>query len=61
MDVGDLLLPEEAAEELRVHIETIMRWLRSGKLRGVKLPGGAWRVPREELDRILMVGGNGGE
>jgi excisionase family DNA binding protein len=44
-----------------VHLETILRWLRSGKLRGVKLPGGTWRVPREELDRILMRREVGGE
>lgn len=56
-----VMLPEEAAEELRVHPETVMRWLRAGKMRGIKLPGGTWRITRAEVDRILMQGEHGGE
>lgn len=57
----DLLLPDEVAGELRVDRETVLRWLRDGKMRGIKLPGGDWRVSRAEVDRILMTGGHGGE
>ena len=58
----DYLTVPEAAEALRVHDETVRRWLQAGRLRGTKLPGrGDWRIPQAEIDRILMSGERGGE
>lgn len=60
--MDEFLLPEEAAEQLRVNTETVMRWLRDGKMRGAKLPGrGMWRIPKTEIDRILGTLEVGGE
>lgn len=58
----DYLTISEAAQELRVHEETVRRWLQAGRLKGSKLPGrGDWRVPQSEIDRVLMTGERGGE
>lgn len=58
----EYLTVPEAAQELRVHEETVRRWLQAGRLKGSKLPGrGDWRVPQSEIDRVLMTGERGGE
>lgn len=36
----------ELAAELRVSERTMLEWLRTGVVRGFKLPGGEWRVLR---------------
>lgn len=51
--MNDLLTVSEAAERVRVHPETIRGWLKEGYLKGIKLPGGDYRVDREDLERIL--------
>lgn len=59
----ELLTPEEVAAMLRVHPETVLRALRSGKLSGTKV-GRQWRVARETLEEYLRakpaVGGGTG-
>jgi excisionase family DNA binding protein len=50
-----MLRVEEVAEAIGTTADTIRRWLREGKLRGVR-PGGTklgWRIPASEVDRIL--------
>src|SRR5438309_688243 len=44
--------PAEVAARLKVKQRTVMEWLRTGQLRGVKLgPGGRlWRVRAADLD-----------
>jgi len=49
-----MLTVKQVAERLQIGTITVLRWLRSGKLRGVK-PGGTrigWRVPVEEVERL---------
>lgn len=43
----------EAAEVLGVHYETAARWVRSGKLPGVKLSRRKVIVPKETCDALL--------
>jgi excisionase family DNA binding protein len=43
------LTTEEAAARLRVPVETVQAWLRSGQLRGYRV-GRLWRVPLAALD-----------
>ena len=43
----------EVAELLKVWPDTVRLWLHAGKLRGVKLPGGAWRIRPEDLEALL--------
>ena len=48
----NLLTVEEVAERLSVSTETVRRYLREGRLRGVKLIR-AWRIQPEELERFI--------
>ena len=53
-----MLRVEQVARQLDLSIETVRRWLRSGRIRGVRLGGSkaGWRIPESELRRILTVG-----
>ena len=52
--VPDLLSPEEAADYLRVHVQTVRTWIRTGKLKASRLAGQrALRIRREDLDAVL--------
>jgi len=47
---------EEAATMLNVHPNTILRWIKSGKLPSSKI-GSQYRIPREAIDnRVSRVG-----
>ena len=53
-DYSDVYLtPEQIAEKLQVVVETIYRWLRSGKLRGSRISPKAWRVSERELASFM--------
>ena len=45
----------EAAERLRVTEESVRRWLRSGRLRGVMIGGqrSGYRITEAEVERLL--------
>lgn len=49
-----LLTVKEVAERLRVNPETVRRWLRQGRLRGVLMGGdrGGYRISENEMRRI---------
>ena len=49
-----LLTPQEVAEKLQVSRLTVMSYLRSGALTGVKV-GRLWRVDEQELRRFLAA------
>jgi molybdopterin-binding protein len=51
---GDLLLPREAAAQLRISFPTIKQWIYAGKIRSVRTPGGHHRIPQSEVDRFLF-------
>ena len=55
MDDERVLTVAEAAERLRTSEETIRRWLRDGKLRGVRIGSTrvGWRIPESEVRRLL--------
>lgn len=53
---SDLLMPGEAAKILGVHAVTVVRWVREGRLRAVKIQRTV-RIPREEIDKFVG-GGN---
>ena len=46
----------EAAQQLGVHVSTIQRWDREGKLRVVRTAGGKRRVPESEIQRLSGAG-----
>ncbi len=49
----ELLTPEEAAAILKVNANTVRAWLRAGKLKGVKLAGGLWRISEDAINIFL--------
>jgi len=52
-----LLTVPEVAGQLRIAPKTVRRWLREGKLRGVRLGGNkiGWRVSSSEVARLVSV------
>ena len=53
-EAGELLLPREAASQLRISFPTIKQWIYAGKIRSVRTPGGHHRIPQREVDRFLF-------
>lgn len=43
----------EIAAMLRVNSQTIRRYLQAGKLTGVKLQGGIWRISDADLQKFI--------
>ncbi|MCX5888201.1 MAG: helix-turn-helix domain-containing protein [Deltaproteobacteria bacterium] len=52
MGAEKLLTPEDAAKALVVKPETVREWLRTGKLKGVKM-GRLWRIREKDLENFL--------
>ncbi len=46
------LTAEELAQIFRVHISTVWRWIRLGQVRAIRLPGGNYRIPQDEVERL---------
>jgi len=46
----------QVAEELQVHIMTVKRWVKEGKIKVVRLGYRTVRITDEELDRIKTKG-----
>ncbi len=51
-DLGDILTAEEAAQFLRVHLNTVKRLLADDKLPGQKV-GRQWRIDKADLMRYM--------
>jgi excisionase family DNA binding protein len=49
------LTPEELADLLRVHRQTVYRELRAGNLPGVIKIGNQWRIPKNAALKALAV------
>lgn len=52
MNNNNFLTALEAAEYLRVHINTLYRWIEEGKLAGYR-PGDKWLFKKEDLDSFI--------
>ena len=51
---NDYLTPEQAADELGVHVQTVRAYVRSGKLAALRLAGErAIRIRRSDLETVL--------
>ena len=50
----ELLLPREAALQLRISFPTIKQWIYAHKIESVKTIGGHHRIPQSEVDRLLF-------
>lgn len=47
---------KEVADILKLNQETIRRYLRNGKLKGINHNGGNWRITHESLEKYLKGG-----
>jgi molybdopterin-binding protein len=52
-DGQTLLTPRDAAVQLQISYPTIKQWIYHRKLRAIKTPGGHYRIPQAEIDRLL--------
>jgi excisionase family DNA binding protein len=50
----ELLTIEQVASELQLHPDTIRRYIREGKLKGVRISSTVVRVKRSELDKFIQ-------
>lgn len=48
----NLLTVEQCAERLKLHPKTVLRFLREGRLKGVKV-GRAYRIASSEIEKVL--------
>ena len=55
MELERLYTMKEASNLLGVHIRTIQKWDKEGKIRCVRTVGGKRRVPESEIKRILGI------
>ncbi len=49
---GAMLKPDQVAKRLQVQERTVLAWLRSGRIHGVKI-GRLWRVPEDSMRALL--------
>lgn len=58
-----VLTPEQAAMQMRLNVQTVMKWCREGRLTASKV-GRKWLIPQEavdaEINRQRIVNGKGG-
>lgn len=50
---NQLLTVEQVAELLQVHWQTVLNYIKGGKLRAVKL-GKGYRIEKQEVDRFIL-------
>ena len=48
--------PEEIAGKFNVSGVVVRKWLREGKLKGMKLGGKLWRISEADLDEFVRNG-----
>jgi len=54
MAQSTMLTVNEVAEILKVHPQTVYRWIYSGKLNALKI-GGVLRIGEEELNKFIGI------
>lgn len=52
-ETESLLRPRDAAVQLQISYPTVKQWIYHRKLRAIKTPGGHYRIPQSEVDRLL--------
>lgn len=50
------LAPAPAADYIGVHVQTLKRWAREGRIGGFRTPGGHWKFAKADLDAFLAAG-----
>ena len=52
MEIEKLMTPEEVAEVLQLHHLTVLKFIRSKKLKSIKL-GRVYRIKKDDLENFL--------
>jgi excisionase family DNA binding protein len=52
-ETGRLLTARDVSERLGVCVETVLVWIRAGKLEAIRLPSGQLRIDEDRLDAQL--------
>lgn len=60
MNESKFLTPAQVAELLQMETETVQGWLRTGRLKGIKI-GRYWRIREEALDQFIKEAEQGSE
>ncbi len=47
-----MLSPTEAAQRMRVHVQTVMKWCREERIEATKI-GNKWLIPQESVDAYM--------
>lgn len=55
-----LLTVEQAAEQLGLHVKTVLRYIKDGRLAATRI-GKSYRIPRTELDALMGLPGAAAE
>ncbi len=53
----DFYTPRQLAQRLQVREQAITKWLRAGKIKGIRV-GYDWRISSEEYERVQREGIN---
>lgn len=48
------LTVQQFADDFQVQPETVLRWIKRREIEAVQLPGGRYRIPASEVDRLLQ-------
>ncbi len=48
----------EVAEILGVDRHTVVKWIKNGKIKAIRLPSGRYRIPESEVKKILERSSN---
>ncbi len=51
----EVFTPEEVAKKLKINLQTVRKFLREGKLKGIKV-GTNWRIPEDRFNEFLQKG-----
>jgi excisionase family DNA binding protein len=52
--MADFITTAEAARRLGITRQTMTTYLRTGRVRGIKL-GKDWRIPKQEFERLMQA------
>jgi len=52
MENNDFLTVEQVSELLQVHWQTVLNYIKGGKLKAIRL-GKGYRIQKEELDKFI--------
>ena len=51
--LNELLTPEQVSKNLRVSVFTVYRWIKSGKLKAIKLTPRLFRIEEKDFNQFL--------